>query len=126
MENPATWNRATKVISDALSESLLQQHRGVIGYSPARIIHDALEKEGLLISDPVASPVTLSGENDDPAVGNGWPQGWCSSCDRMTSRGCVISQRPACDVCGDWLLFSGVHMPVAVTLSKGQDTQEKK
>lgn len=52
MENPATWNRATKVISDALSGSLMQQHSGIFGYSPARIIHDALEKEGLLKSAP--------------------------------------------------------------------------
>lgn len=48
---------------------------------------------------------------DIEAEGNGWPAGWCSSCDRMTSRGCVISGRPACDTCGDWLIFNGVQMP---------------
>lgn len=48
MESPITWNRATHVISDALAEADRQRNEGIFGHSPARIIHDALEKEGLL------------------------------------------------------------------------------
>ena len=51
MENPATWNRATEVIFEALVEDERQKKAGVIGLSGARIIHDALEREGLLTSD---------------------------------------------------------------------------
>ena len=39
--------------------------------------------------------------------GIGWPVGWCSSCDRMTSAGTVGDGKPCCDKCGDWLIFAG-------------------
>jgi hypothetical protein len=49
-ECPASWNRATRVIADALAEA--EKHRGDYGYSIARQVHDALEKEGLLVHEP--------------------------------------------------------------------------
>jgi hypothetical protein len=50
MEDPATWNRATRVIADALAQAA--EHQFDFGYSPARQVHDALEKEGLLVHEP--------------------------------------------------------------------------
>jgi hypothetical protein len=48
-ECPASWNRATKVIADAITQS--KRYEGIYGYSVARQIHDALEKEGLLVHE---------------------------------------------------------------------------
>jgi hypothetical protein len=48
-ENPATWNRATKVIANALAQA--KKHQFDFGYSTARQVHDALEKEGLLVRE---------------------------------------------------------------------------
>ena len=49
MECPASWNRATKIIADALAEA--KEHQFDFGFSTARQVHDALEKEGLLVHD---------------------------------------------------------------------------
>jgi hypothetical protein len=49
MENPATWNRATRVIADALVTA--EKHQFDFGFSTARWVYEALEKEGLLIRD---------------------------------------------------------------------------
>lgn len=57
MENPDTWNKATMVITDALTEAYEQKEAGLIGHSPARIIHDALEREGLLVPPSEAGTV---------------------------------------------------------------------
>jgi hypothetical protein len=54
MENPWTWNRATKVIAHALAEA--EKYRDHFGYSTARQVHDALEKEGLLVHEPPDEP----------------------------------------------------------------------
>jgi hypothetical protein len=48
-ENPTTWNRATRVIADALAQA--EKYKDDFGYSPARQIHDALEEEGLLVHE---------------------------------------------------------------------------
>lgn len=50
MENPATWNEATKVISEALGKAATAKDEGVVGLSTARIIHDALQASGLLLA----------------------------------------------------------------------------
>ena len=48
-ENPATWNRATRAIAAALAQAA--KHEQDFGYSRARQVHDALEKEGLLVHE---------------------------------------------------------------------------
>jgi hypothetical protein len=54
MENPGAWNRATKIIAHALAEA--EKYREDFGYSTARQVHDALEKEGLLVHESPDEP----------------------------------------------------------------------
>lgn len=49
MENPNTWNKATRVIAQAYSKFHGDSEKGLYGHSIYRYIHDALEKEGLLV-----------------------------------------------------------------------------
>jgi hypothetical protein len=48
MENQATWTETVKVIETAIAEANRQQEAQICGLSTARIVHDALEKAGLL------------------------------------------------------------------------------
>jgi hypothetical protein len=48
MENPATWGRAERVISDAYEDWWKGHSRGRVGLSLARQIADALRNAGLL------------------------------------------------------------------------------
>jgi hypothetical protein len=48
-ECPDSWNRATKVIAEAIK--FHKEHEKDFGYSLPRNIHDALEKEGLLVHE---------------------------------------------------------------------------
>lgn len=52
MENPAAWDRATRVISNALTEADLKHEAGYIGFSRAMQIRNALWAEGLLVEEP--------------------------------------------------------------------------
>jgi len=49
VECPGTSNRATRVIAEALAQAA--EHQFDFGYSVARQVHDALEKEGLLVHE---------------------------------------------------------------------------
>jgi hypothetical protein len=51
MENPATWGRAERVVSDALEAALKARDEGYVGFSTPRQITDALRREGLLKED---------------------------------------------------------------------------
>lgn len=48
MENPATWGRAERVVSDAWTNWYDAHAKGVVGLSLPRTITDALRAEGLL------------------------------------------------------------------------------
>lgn len=82
----------------------------IIGYTRASDEGGFAERPIYAEPNPTPAPGAAT-PTDEAAEGQGWPIGWCSSCDRLTSRGCVIHGRPACDKCGDWLIFSGVQMP---------------
>lgn len=51
MENPATWNRAERIVHEALREFSSSAKAGVIGLSLTRQITDALRKAGLLVEE---------------------------------------------------------------------------
>ena len=81
-----------------------------------RLLSDG-RREFLMHNEALCWPyyVAIDGEYvaDSPSPkepqpeGIGWPVGWCSSCDRMTSAGTVGDGKPCCDKCGDWLIFAG-------------------
>lgn len=48
MEDPATWDKAERVVQAAILEWERLQSKGVFGFSQTRTICDALRKEGLL------------------------------------------------------------------------------
>lgn len=48
MENPATWDRATRVVADALAHADRAQAEGYVGLSTAGQIVHALREAGLL------------------------------------------------------------------------------
>jgi hypothetical protein len=48
-ECPDSWNRATRVIADALAQA--KKWEGNYGYTVPRQIHDALEEAGLLVHE---------------------------------------------------------------------------
>ncbi len=49
MENPATWNEATKIIDAAIAKFQKQIDSNVYGLSLAIIIHDELSENGYLV-----------------------------------------------------------------------------
>lgn len=67
VENPATWTKATHVISDALAEAQRQQAEKVFGLSSARIVEDALIAAGLIASRLPAAAAPDESQKPVPA-----------------------------------------------------------
>lgn len=57
MENPATWNEATKVIQDAITKFYKACDEGICGASIARTIHDELERNNLLVTSEMQEKI---------------------------------------------------------------------
>ncbi len=58
MENPATWSKAERIISDTMRDRALANYKSVqaghgpiIGWSLAKCIAEALRNAGLLVED---------------------------------------------------------------------------
>jgi hypothetical protein len=60
MEDPATWTKAERVVSEALFGAEQARADGVIGLSTARRITDALRREGLLHEPTVLSALLFN------------------------------------------------------------------
>lgn len=59
MEPPSTWRKTERVIQDAYKKWWEANNRGVYGFSMAKLVADALRREGLINEDadePAAEP----------------------------------------------------------------------